>query len=618
MRVVYKYKGSKVVKELDNNSNYKSILVADSYGSYFSQGIVQNYSFYQGFASKFHDINDLEKHHEWTLFKTIERIDLVNDNEIQEITITPHDTTIKSKKSKLTIASYHHNSLELYAKKGTEIILQLDPRKIYDFGTEGRTFSFEEKDGHLGMKYTKFSDTNCKNEEYSLFMAIKGYESYEIIDDWQEKNYDYDSSRSNQGKNWHVYSGIKLRFSENKIKLVHHFDPHKLEDLLFKDIEPKKELIPKLQKKNFENDEEYISYLLSIKSLSDLTIKDPFSDHIEGIYAGFYWFFQYWSRDEAISLAGAISESDDYIVNDLLKKQTSYILEDGRVPNRIPDAKLGSADGIGWIAKRISQFENKFSQKDKSNIYANLIKSCKSLKENYDFEGLCINAPKETWMDTVGSVPDTREGARIEIQALRLNLYDMIYKYTHNEDFRQYREDLRSKVREVFFKGHLLGDGATFNQESKTWITDETTRPNIFLAYYIYPKLLSKLEWEDVFEYAINKLWLDWGGLSTIEKDHPWFTENYTGENNTSYHRGDSWFFVNNIAAIAMHELNSHKFEKEITAIKNASIKERLEMGILGGSAEVSSASELRPEGTWQQAWSESTFIELLHVLKKN
>lgn len=86
---------------------------------------------------------------------------------------------------------------------------------------------------------------------------------------------------------------------------------------------------------------------------------------------------------------------------------------------------------------------------------------------------------------------------------------------------------------------------------------------------------------------------------------------------NRSYHRGDSWFWINNLAAICMHRLDKKKYQQQIKFICEASMKDILFNGIPGHHAELSSASELRSEGCLSQAWSAATFIELVHELKK-
>jgi len=225
-------------------------------------------------------------------------------------------------------------------------------------------------------------------------------------------------------------------------------------------------------------------------------------------------------------------------------------------------------------------------------------------------DGLAINGPKETWMDTdYGG--DERDGARIEIQALRLCMYSFagfLSRYLEDKDQKKYRDlekNMRLKVRQDFFERKILKDGST----------DKTLRPNVFLAHYIYPDLLNNKEWEQAFKYCINNLFLPWGGFSTIEKSSPLYAEYYTGMDNRSYHRGDSWYFVNNLAAISLKKVNYDMFNNIIVKIVEASTEEILAKGVMGVASELSSAKEQGSEGCISQAWSSATYIELVHEL---
>jgi glycogen debranching enzyme len=161
------------------------------------------------------------------------------------------------------------------------------------------------------------------------------------------------------------------------------------------------------------------------------------------------------------------------------------------------------------------------------------------------------------------------------------------------------------EVKKNFFKKGNLLDRAG----------DDTIRPNVFIAYYVYPELLNKYEWMLVFDKALRCLWLEWGGLSSIDKKHPWFQPNATGHTNHSYHRGDSWYWVNNLAAICMHSLNHKRYQHQIENIYHSSEHEMLNSGFIGHCAEISSASDRKSEGCMAQAWSAALFIELAEKL---
>ena len=636
------------------SDKYSCFLLSDFNGSYFSQGIKSNSTFYQGLVCRYFETE------EWTMFKFIERIDVlrVNDNKSNQET-NKHNTSINAKTTEINDINLSNNLVNFENHKfefcdyntlkiskhindnnnninhstdeteKTKLKIYLDPRKIYDFSKFNRNIEVYEENNILISEYN--------NNGYKLFLGIKGHSNYEFKNNWIERNYFFDGERSGNSS-WFVNEGLEIEFDESTLiaqaktkeelfetllnssnsierninfyKENSKFEENKL--LNFVDKFYQRENFFDEQKNKKDDNSELIAYLCALKSFNELILDSP------GIYAGYYWFFQFWTRDETISLGGLIKEHDEknnHIIKNILTRLFSQVLDDGRIPNRFPHANLGSADGVGWSVKRISQIINIFNENESRELIQKIKESTDKLIENHTCEDFAINLGKETWMDTTGSTNDDREGARIEIQALRLNTYKFLKENLpeQSEHYSKLETNLRTKVRELFFDGEKLADGIVkLNNE---WNTDYTQRPNIFLAYYIYDELFSQQEWEKIFDYALPRLWLDWGGLSTIDVNHELFKKEYTGENDDSYHRGDSWYFVNNISAISLNKLNKNKYQKYISKIKNASIKDILEKGMLGSASEVSSACEQKAEGTWHQAWSISTFIELIHEL---
>ena len=323
-----------------------------------------------------------------------------------------------------------------------------------------------------------------------------------------------------------------------------------------------------------------------------------------GIYAGLPWFFQFWARDEAISLKAVSLIGKNLTAKKTILRLMNTIQSDGNIPNRIPPTDLGCADAVGWTFKRASQLMTNFLPLEKKLIKRKLYQSINSLLKNHTEDNLAMNGPQETWMDTVYQ-DDYRNGARIEIQAMRLQMYQLMYKLSNQKIYRDLELRLKKRVRDLFWNDKYLADG----------LGDWTIRPNLFIAYYVYPQLLSKEEWKTCFKFVLKHLWLDWGGLSTIEKHHPLFHENYSGEVPESYHRGDSWFWINNLAAICLYKVDKKYFKNYIGKIIKASLKEMLELGTIGCSAELSSSNELKSQGCLSQAWSSAMFIELLKIL---
>ncbi len=605
MNITYSHNGRSITKEI--KGPYSSFLCSDGYGSYFSQGIKKNYSFYQGFANRYPE-DDV-----WTLFTFIER--LMPEREIIELQQTILQTTLVTRKGSVSFSCSDKNTLEIRLSELQELHLTIDPRKIYDFSTDGRTFRFFIENGIQFIEYTK--KNSC--EEYNLYLGIIGGTiKNEQSGVWVPRDYEYDKQRNNATTTQYVYDGLVITPIEKTIHCIQGRTKEEIVELAKQIGQSDQQRIKVEPTLLCSNDEEYLAYLMSLKSLNDLLI-----DTAEGtgIYAGFYWFFHYWTRDEAITLGGLIAEKTiPDVVKKILLRMFSKVGFDGRMPNRFPPSLLGTSDGGGWAVKRFFDAIDLFSESEREQIIDTIEESVKRLLEHHTMDDFEINDDKETWMDTTGGVPDTRSGMRIEMQALRLLQYrELSYvRPSASEHYKQLEAVLREKVKDLLFDGKRLADGATYDEEQKRWVVDTTQRPNIFLAYYLYPELLTANEWERVFDSAIEALWLEWGGFATIDKKHPWFKESYTGENNASYHRGDSWFFVNHLAAIAMHSLNADKYKENISKILEATKQEIFQMGILGANAEISSAEKLRPEGTWQQAWSMGTFIELIHRVHRD
>jgi len=289
----------------------------------------------------------------------------------------------------------------------------------------------------------------------------------------------------------------------------------------------------------------------------------------------------------------------------------------GILPNRLPESVLGSADATGWLFQRIFLFlkisKNKdfgFSDKELLLVEEKLdefIAYCRNNSSN----GLVLNGPKETWMDTDVGV-DSREGARVEIQALFLSALEL-KKYLRSlvgdsDSVFKFRNKIRNRktlIRKQLIKDKVIRDG--INDGS----LDLSVRPNVFLAYYIYPGLAMKHQWSETFDFVLKESWLDWGGVSSIGKNHDLFVDTYSGMNNESYH-GDSWFFINNVVALVLYDFDAKKYRNKILKIRKASVHELLYSGFVGFCAEVSSAKKLESKGCLSQAWSSATLLELL------
>jgi glycogen debranching enzyme len=597
-------------------------LLTNKKGGFLLLGARDNVSKYNGIFFMSPKENDFE------IFKVIDDIRLIGSSP-EALSYSLTEVHRQNQHTQESFMLNNSNTL-VYEVRGYlgSIAVNLDCRRIYDYTDMGKRYEITQEDGLIIIHYTKHKDHTMSELDYELYCVIKGAQAYEVRDNWIRKEHPFDRKRGSGPFESYVYEGLVIpvngaaslimsystdldeaRFLVNHVEknigFIRRTKGSYMTSLVShaKDV-PKKEIDAALR--------------CSVAALDQLHCENG---RYFGIYAGLPWFFQFWTRDEAISLKALIAEERYSDVKTILFRHIKNILDGGRIPNRYPESMLGSADGVGWTFRRVhdliaslqkkKRLDEFISHDDLEYLYSRLEKSIQGIRETHSIGGLIINKPLETWMDT-SFEDDTREGARIEIQALMLGMYRLMQALCilmkRKDRFSQYADmekKMAKEVRDHFWKKPLLFDGDN----------DPTIRPNVFIASYIYPDLLTAREWTACFDNALSRLWLDWGGLSTIDRSHPWFTENYTGENNRSYHRGDSWFFLNCIAAIAMYRVNRQRYRTYIKKIIDAAAKECLTMGVIGHNAEVSSASGLAGEGSLSQAWSSAMFIELLDTV---
>ena len=436
------------------------------------------------------------------------------------------------------------NLLIIESKKWTDLLL--DVKESYDNSELGRFYEFDEK-----KKIIKFK----KENDYEVYIALKGKFEVKKTDRWVKKDYKFDQKRNSPPFERYVYSVFKFKGR-----------------LIISASDDKNKAVKEL--KNIPS----LKFYKPKTGLTQLLVKDK----VVGIYAGLPWFFQFWSRDELISLKALMLSGKRKQVKDILFRNLNAIAKDGRLPNQtFPLSEKTNADSIGWLFKRIQDYQ-RFTPIERKLIIMKLDYSIRNLKKNYMKDGLIYNNPLETWMDTEWG-DDNREGFRIEIQVLFLNMLKLAYSLTRKEKYLKLEEKMKKLVRDRFWNGKDLADG----------LDDFTKRPNVFIVAYVYPELLTKKEWELCFKNIIPSLWLPWGGLSTIDKKHALFCKEHTGEIPKSYHRGDSWYWINNLAAIVMHRANKYFFKTFVNQIFKASKKEFTKMGIFNQQSELSSASKL-------------------------
>jgi len=291
--------------------------------------------------------------------------------------------------------------------------------------------------------------------------------------------------------------------------------------------------------------------------------------------AGLPWFFENWYRDELLSL---------YLLSNFFKNKDiflkKYLFELENKWNINKPQGLEAVDTLPLILLNLDEITFR--------AYLNVLeKFFLSWKEKYlkDEE---FNFPFEsTWMDT-----KNRPNA-LEIQVLFLSVLK----------------------RFSLFSSKYVGEAKSMEQKIKNKLKNNLD-PNLPLIYLFGSYLLAKKDWEKIFDEFINEFYLDWGGISTERKSSSSFQKEHTGEDPQSYHSGDSWYFLNNLFAFALKEINFKKYHQIIYKVIKASLSDLLTDGALGFSSELSSAKERRSEGSLVQLWSLASLVKLLSTFK--
>jgi len=475
------------------------------------------------------------------------------------------------------------NILRYELSKKSSFDLVLDCKENYDNREWGRFYEITEEKDVVFIHFKKCDDVHEKRGgEFELWLAFYSPGMhFSKIDKWEQQHYAYDESRQSPPYGRHVYRAGTLTCSKVDIGAAKTKDEALA---LAKSFKMPKQAPPVCK---LDTDVRR-AYHCAANSLLSLRAD-------KGLFAGLPWFHQRWLRDEVISSKALIT------LDAKLAKQIVFFWLDqmddytGTFPGTL-SSKI--ADGT-WVFVRLLDMFDKLTKQDKEVVKSKLEKFLKNLNI---VEGLVANGVGETWMDAVYD-EDTRMGARIEINALALAACKLADKLGIPYEF---EARLKKEIVDQFWNGSYLNDGRT----------DRIIRPNVFIAAYVYPELLPKAKWIKCFDTVLPKLWLKWGGLSTISKTSRLYCDTHTGEDSKSYHRGDSWFWINNLAALVLHRFDKKKYERYIKKILQASTDEILSNGALGHHAELSSAKDLKSQGCLAQAWSDAMFMELVNELR--
>lgn len=493
------------------------------------------------------------------------------------------------------------------------ITFDFDVRESYDNRIWGMNYEIALSEGNALITFTKKNDERePKGNEFTLYVSLKSDGDVKLIKDWVKKGYESDKKRNSEPHERHVFRALEVHATKVAVGVGLNEEAaiDSANDIFDNHNEMKIELEKDLKEIlgwNLDDQKVNMAFKCAISSLDSLRTD-------EGILAGLPWFFQIWSRDQAISLKALMLQKEYAYSRKLIEKMLDSRDNKGRISNIISGGALNSADATGWVVQRLwdltelldkdGQLRLYFTKNEIEQIVSKVEGIIDEVTKNFAREGLVQNDALETWMDTKFA-NDVRAGARIEIQALQIACYKFLLKMTGKKFYAALADNAIKNIRKRLFNERFLLDGAD----------DETIRPNIFIAYYAAPEILDRSEWGMAFDYALRALWDYWGGLATIDKSNKLFCNESTGQDTKSYHRGDSWFWINNLSAICLYKYDKKRYKREIEKILEASTDEILFHGCVGHHSELSSSEDLKAEGCWAQAWSAAMFIELIHEL---
>ncbi len=609
MLITHQYKNTKIAKKAAEGTG---LILGNDFGDYFYM-TDRKETRYQGFF--YADGKNYKDKLE--VYKVIDKINFLNEGELAEIKNNFYEVekTYKNGMNEKYFLPNGYNSLCLKTSKKAEAEIVLDIRWPYDSRSMGRFYEIEiEKDCAI-IKFVKRRDQGedglGDKKEFALYLAIKTDRGkYEKIGEFFSKYYQMDHERNSYPYDRFVYKALKIEFK----KAVFSVAKTRKEALSevkkifanFKKLNKEEEanIHEKFKALKITDEEIKMANLCAQNSLYTLMVEN---NNKRGVYAGLPWFFQFWHRDEAVSLLQIYKINKD-LAKEIILAQLKTITSEGQVPKsrfyNPEQNELQSADALGWLANRIMKIDEKYKLPEdfKMDIIKKFERVALNLIQKRTEDELAVSYKNETWMDSL-----EREKYCLEVQACRYNIYDLLHKFTENDQYKIIKDDLKNKIIEKFYQDDMLKDCAN----------DDTIRPNIFVAAYLMPDLLNNEIWEKCFDKILPKLYLEWGGVSSVDITSDKFIPRNTGENSASYHNGNSWYWINNLTALVLYKLNAHKYSSYINGIMEAGTNEILYLGIAGHHSEISSAEKQTSSGCEAQLWSAAMYLEVFEEMMR-
>jgi len=254
-----------------------------------------------------------------------------------------------------------------------------------------------------------------------------------------------------------------------------------------------------------------------------------------------------------------------------------------------------SISTTGVLAWAVANVLDEYSDAEKINFEKYFTKCEEYFDKKIDVDGLFSSSEPRNWLNVEG-----RSGVLVENQAYYAKILDVLSLLTNDDIYDFKKKRLVRSVRDRLDGAYVLDKEDSFE-----------VRSNSLVAAFFAPELFGASEWEKTFDAALGDggIWLSWGGLTTLGQTDP----HYTSERD-----GESWFFVNNMAAIVLQRLNSDKYAGYIEKILGSSTENITWQEHTGRPCEVTLMTDrnLKVQGLY--GLSLATYIYLYRLTKNS
>jgi glycogen debranching enzyme len=355
-----------------------------------------------------------------------------------------------------------------------------------------------------------------------------------------------------------------------------------------------------------------------------------------GIWAGLYWFNNYWGRDTFIALPGlrlVTGQFDD--ARDILLSFAKFQKTDprdplfGRVPNRVTsptDIIYNTADGTPWFVREAWEYvaysgDREFARE----IFPAVRRATEgTIRYRLDRQGFLTHDDADTWMDAKldGKVPWSPRGNRaVEIQALwhaQLDASARLARLAGQPGLAAAWTARANALARAFRIAYAdPNSGGLVDHLNADGTKDTQIRPNpIFALTVPLRPLVTKTAGEPVLRQVFNELTFPYGvaSLSPRDKDFKPWHHDPKWHFDAAYHNGNIWLWNSGPVSTALVRYGRRDLAWTLT---DSMVDLVLERGTVGTIPELLDATardgRIGLSGAESQAWSLSEFLRVVH-----